>query len=139
MAALSIVIVGAGIGGLAAAVGLARNGHKVTVYERSESSGGVGFAFRITPNSDKCLRYLDIDAEAGGACAVSGGLLQDGQGNVFHETNENADQQKAKGTLSVFAYRVGAMRETEAQRKLMGCSLRYTSSCGMPPSRAELN
>lgn len=34
MAPLKVIIVGAGIGGPAAALGLVRNGHDVTIYER---------------------------------------------------------------------------------------------------------
>ena len=106
MAPLRVIIIGGGVGGLAAALGLARNGHEVAVYERSKASGGVGFAFRITPNSDKCLQYLDIDAEAGGACAVDGGFMREANGNVFSQSNENKDVQKTTGSKSVFAYRV---------------------------------
>ena len=113
MPPLQITIVGGGIGGLAAAVGLSRNGHKVTVYERSETSGGVGFAFRITPNSDKCLHYLDIDREKGGACAVDGGFMIDEKGNIYNQTRENVEVQKTKGSMSVFAYRVRISRATK--------------------------
>lgn len=35
-----VVVVGAGIGGMSAAARLAKNGHKVTVYENSDRSGG---------------------------------------------------------------------------------------------------
>ena len=108
MAPLRIVVIGAGVGGLAAALGLVRNRHHVTVYERSKTSGGVGFAFRITPNSDKCLRYLEIDAEAGGACVVDGGFMRGANGDVVNQSNENKDVQKTKGSKSVFAYRVRA-------------------------------
>jgi salicylate hydroxylase len=52
MALLRIVIVGAGIGGLAAGIGLARNSYQVTIYERSTSTSEVSYVFRITPNSD---------------------------------------------------------------------------------------
>ena len=58
MAPLKVIIVGAGIGGLAAAICLARNGHQVTVYERLSSTTEVGYAFRITANSDRCLKFL---------------------------------------------------------------------------------
>ncbi|KAI4143645.1 MAG: hypothetical protein LQ340_006928 [Diploschistes diacapsis] len=115
MAPLNIIIVGAGMGGLAAAVGLARNGHKVTVYERSRSCGGVGYSFTITPNSQKCLRYLDIDLEAGGACPVDGWFLHDSEGNVITEMKENQADQRKKGTLSVFAYRVRDKRQIDGQ------------------------
>ena len=41
-----IIIVGAGIGGMSAAYDLARNGHKVTIYEASEQVGGLAAGFK---------------------------------------------------------------------------------------------
>ena len=38
---LKIAIVGAGLGGLAAAIGIARAGHKVTILERAPLLGEV--------------------------------------------------------------------------------------------------
>lgn len=105
MAPLNIVIVGAGIGGLAAAIGLARNGHQVTIYERSTSSE-IGYAFRITPNSDRCLRYLGIDTIAGGAVAANSNRMFNAEGQEVLYLKENKDAEKAKRGTSVFAYRV---------------------------------
>ena len=106
MAPLKIIIVGAGIGGLAAAIGLARNGHQVTVYERLSSTTEIGYAFRITPNSDRCLKYLGIDTIAGGAVAANLSRMFNAQGQVVFNFSENSDAEKAKRGTSVFAYRV---------------------------------
>ena len=106
MAPLNIIIVGAGTGGLAVATGLARNGHQVTVYERLTSGSEVGYAFRITANSDRCLKHLDIDTVAGGAVAANSSRLFDAQGQVLMTLLENDDAEKAKHANSVFAYRV---------------------------------
>jgi len=38
---LGIIIVGAGLGGLAAAIALTRKGHKVTVFEQAPALGEV--------------------------------------------------------------------------------------------------
>lgn len=38
---LQIVIVGAGLGGLSAAIALARRGHRVTVFEQAKNLGEV--------------------------------------------------------------------------------------------------
>ena len=106
MAPLHIVIVGAGIGGLVAAAGLARNGHRVTVYERLSSATEIGYAFRITANSDRCLKLLGIDNIAGGAVVANSSRIFSAQGEVIFEFKENSDTEKAKRGTSVFAYRV---------------------------------
>ena len=106
MAPLKIIIVGAGIGGLAAATGLARNGHQVTIYERSTSTSEIGYAFRITPNSDRCLKYFGIDTVAGGAVAANSSRMFNADGQVVFSFKENNDVEKARRGTSVFAYRV---------------------------------
>ena len=107
MSPLRIIVVGGGIGGLAAAIGLAKDGHKTTVFERATSSGGVGYAFRLTPNSGRCLKYLGIDIIAGGGCAVDGGMMYDGKGQLQGEMKENQDPIQAREAPSAFVYRVG--------------------------------
>ncbi|KAM0241508.1 hypothetical protein ACHAP5_007547 [Fusarium lateritium] len=52
---LQIVIVGAGLGGLATAIALARQGHEVTVLEQAVSLGEVGAGIQIPPNSSRLL------------------------------------------------------------------------------------
>lgn len=114
MAPLKIIIVGAGIGGLAVAIGLARNGHQVTVFERLSSTTDIGYAFRITPNSDRCLKHLGIDTIAGGAVAANSNRMFDAQGKVVYHFKENSDAEKAESGTSVFAFRVMAF--TNIQR-----------------------
>lgn len=105
MAPLTIIIVGAGIAGPAAAIGLARNGHHVTIYERSTTGQEIGYAFRITPNSDRCLKHLGIDTVAGGAVAANKARHFNSQGKLVREAKENTDPEIAKKATSVFAYR----------------------------------
>jgi salicylate hydroxylase len=57
------IIVGAGIGGLAAALALLRAGHRVRVIERSAALGEVGAGLSITPNASKALAYLGLADE----------------------------------------------------------------------------
>lgn len=103
---LRVLIVGAGIGGPAAAAALAKKGHRVTIFERAKSTTEVGFAFRITPNSDRCLKHFGIDTVAGGAVAAKGMRMFNRDGEVMFQRVENSDQEKAKKGTSVFAFRV---------------------------------
>ncbi|WP_446831770.1 FAD-dependent monooxygenase [Candidatus Foliamicus sp.] len=53
-----IAIVGAGIGGLALALGLARGGANPRVYEQAPELGEIGAGVSLAPNAVKALRYL---------------------------------------------------------------------------------
>lgn len=55
-----IAIVGAGIGGLALALGLARAGKRLRVYEQAPRLKEIGAGVSLSPNAVKGLRYLGI-------------------------------------------------------------------------------
>ncbi|KAI1766658.1 FAD/NAD(P)-binding domain-containing protein [Hypoxylon sp. FL1150] len=105
MAPLNIAVIGTGVGGPAAAIGLARNGHSVTLYERASSIGGVGFAFRISPSSDQCLKFLGIDILAGGGVAAKWSRFMNYEGRLFAEIPENETPEEARKGLSAYVYR----------------------------------
>lgn len=52
---MRIAVIGAGIGGLIAAVGLQGDGHDVTVFERRASPGAIGAGLTLFPNSFSAL------------------------------------------------------------------------------------
>jgi FAD binding domain-containing protein len=56
------LIVGAGIGGLAAAIALRRGGWQVRVFERSSTARETGFALVLAPNAMTALRELGLSA-----------------------------------------------------------------------------
>ena len=55
-----ITILGAGLSGLTAAIGLARAGKQVTVLEKRSLKSGAGLGIQITPNGTAVLRALGI-------------------------------------------------------------------------------
>ncbi len=58
----SIAIIGAGIGGLAAAALLARHGFRVCVYEQAPAFARVGAGIQMAPNATKVLRALGVES-----------------------------------------------------------------------------
>jgi salicylate hydroxylase len=60
----SITILGAGIGGLTAAIALARRGARVTVLDQAPEIGEVGAGIQITPNASAVLEALELGQRA---------------------------------------------------------------------------
>ncbi|KAJ1715505.1 salicylate hydroxylase [Aspergillus flavus] len=61
---LNIAIIGAGLGGLSAAVALRRQGHSVTVYERYDFAGEVGASLSAASNGSRFLEQWGVDIKA---------------------------------------------------------------------------
>jgi salicylate hydroxylase len=60
MPAFEILIVGGGLGGLAAAVALGQKGHRVTILESTAKLQAIGGGIGIPPNSMRVWDYLGL-------------------------------------------------------------------------------
>jgi salicylate hydroxylase len=60
---LNIIIIGAGIAGLAAAASLRRAGYAVTIYERSSLNNEIGAAIHLCPNASRALIPWGLDSQ----------------------------------------------------------------------------
>ena len=60
MAQATILVAGGGIGGLAAALVLARGGYRVEVFEQSERLGEIGAGIQIGPNAFRMFERLGL-------------------------------------------------------------------------------
>ena len=60
-----ILIAGAGLGGLAAALALLRQGFDVDVYEQAPQLGEVGAGVQVSANGTRVLHALGVGEELG--------------------------------------------------------------------------
>jgi salicylate hydroxylase len=69
MSSAPIIVVGAGIGGLTAALALLRRGMEVVLYEQAPQLGEIGAGVQISANGTRLLRALGLQGELA-QCAV---------------------------------------------------------------------
>lgn len=84
---MNIIVVGAGLSGLAAALRFAQLGHKVTVLERREKLSMTGGIIMIRSNASKIVKAWDLgsDLEAISDVSLSSIYRRAEDGHVLHE------------------------------------------------------
>ncbi|RPB23406.1 FAD/NAD(P)-binding domain-containing protein [Terfezia boudieri ATCC MYA-4762] len=76
---LDIGIIGAGIGGLGAAIALRREGHRVEIFERSKFKYELGAAINVCPNASRLLTEWGFDFKrARAVVGIYRKLMRDG-------------------------------------------------------------
>ena len=70
-----VMIIGAGIGGLAAALSLQRHGMRVSIYEQAPELREFGAGLMVTPNAMHALNFLGVGGVIAATSNVSAGLL----------------------------------------------------------------
>lgn len=87
---MRVIVAGAGVGGLAVAAGLHRDGHHVTVFERRTDTGS-GAGITLWPNALAALDTLGLgEPVRAGSARVGGGALRWRDGTWFRRPPSDA-------------------------------------------------
>jgi 2-polyprenyl-6-methoxyphenol hydroxylase-like FAD-dependent oxidoreductase len=100
-----VMVAGAGIGGLSAAIALRRAGFEVSVFERATELREVGAGLLLAANAQKALRKLGLaDAVASLGTPASAGEIRSWRGEVLASIPAN-ELEKKVGALSAAVHR----------------------------------
>ncbi|PYH92095.1 FAD/NAD(P)-binding domain-containing protein [Aspergillus ellipticus CBS 707.79] len=91
---LQVLIIGAGIGGLTAAIALSKQGHDVVILEKSTFSREAGAAIHVPPNCTALLNWLDIDPRDFGGTLLEQIHRYDHLGNLQYHKEFSEIRQK---------------------------------------------
>ena len=113
--ATKIMVIGAGLGGLTAALALARRGIEVRVFEQSHALGEVGAGITLSSGAMRCFELLGLDADVVAASSESvnlpflhyqtGAVLQRGLSGVARPATARAARQLHRADLHALLVR----------------------------------
>ncbi len=109
------VVVGGGIGGLAAALGLARVGRSVTVLEKAPEFGEVGAGLQLGPNASRMLDRLGVLNEVHRSAVFPNRLTM----CDIHDGNQIAELDLGRKFKERYDYPYAVMHRTDLHRALL--------------------
>ena len=103
---MNVTIVGSGVAGLTAAIGLRRAGHRVTVFERAPTATAFGAGVVIAYNTAKVLTAYGLDYAATRMNVAGGTVMLKGDSLERMMTFSEVDYQDISGSKQYYAHRV---------------------------------
>ncbi|KAL5610554.1 hypothetical protein FOBRF1_006671 [Fusarium oxysporum] len=130
---LKVIIAGAGLGGLGAAIAMARAGHDVEVFEQSRFLNEIGAAIHIAPNATRVLKSWDIDLTDLQAVLCNAIKIYDHTGKLIFVPVKLEELQKTIGTKDewLLTHRVdlhSTLRKAATEKAFAGKIKIYTAS-----------
>ncbi|HEY9840854.1 MAG TPA: FAD-dependent monooxygenase [Candidatus Obscuribacterales bacterium] len=101
---MKIIIIGAGIGGLTAAIALQRQGHEAIVYEAAPELKPIGAGLWVAPNGQEVLRRLDpelLEAVCAAGFSTDGASIMTTDGQVLSRVEAAAFRVPIARTLAI--------------------------------------
>ncbi|KAI0603001.1 hypothetical protein F4775DRAFT_587533 [Biscogniauxia sp. FL1348] len=120
MAPLKVGIVGAGIGGLSAAIALRRAGADVEIFEKSTFKDEVGAAITITPNGARILESWGLDAAPPSPSTCPSKSL-----NVYASAKARAVEATNLATMPAQTLRPYIVYDVSGLREEFGAPMRF--------------
>lgn len=122
-----ILIVGAGIGGLSAAVALAQAGVEVEVVEIEEASRAPGVGFGLRTNGMRAIREIGLLDACVAIGTVGGGLnYYDNEGNHLSDLYYEEPDEGMPSNLNLS--RLGFVEAATARATELGCRFRMATT-----------
>ncbi len=136
MRPLKITISGAGIGGLAAALALARDGHSIRVIERAHEFSQVGAGIQVSPNGMAVLGALGLENFSTETVRLEAVRLMDGPNGCEVAT---LDFRRYAGDLRwQLSHRSTLVAQLAAAARCAGAAIDLGVDCMPPPAGQAL-
>ncbi|KAF2014292.1 FAD binding domain-containing protein [Aaosphaeria arxii CBS 175.79] len=119
-----IIVVGAGLSGLAAAIQCALSGHNITILESAKELAEIGAGLQLTPNSTRILQKWNVYPKIRGPCEPTTCTVYSYKGETLaHEDSFNTNTRQKYGAPFADVHRVDLQQALVARARELGVTV----------------